>query len=599
RAGCLARPHPCQPRVARISRRVAAAYPWHKTCNFNRARYTSLRYVGLLLLAFSMLSVVSVPAAGEESGLDAELAKARAASGSEAVVAYRALAGKHPQLAVVWYELGEALYTLQSWQEALEAYQRAEKLGFKPALIQRRIGKCLEKLKRFAESEAAFRCALKADPGAVGAQFGLAVALFYQEQASAAVPLLEQLVKRQDEWGAAAREYLAQSYYDCGNYDAALALVQELLAKNPQDSAFRWLAGRTLYKLRRFDEALPIFRQVVQSDAKRAESARYYEAACLEGLGRSHEAETEYRQVSRGDSEWAKAARTEAAKLAGPALHFTLLYSGGFDTNVIQNNPDATPAGQSDSFDQVFADLQGRVLNTPDLNIWLGLEHFGLYYPKLGSNDYMQDAPMATFNIPDAGPFAAIGIRYRLNFSLLDEESYRREHHAETFANYQTKTDRLTFGLSYGDNKYYGAYSEVGGPEIGAFIDYRRQLPGWEHELRLRLNSEQRFSQLDTEQRTVQRARLQYRTRIVSAVFCELEAQYRRADYPSSQITTAGGVSAPRRSDSLWGSELQFDGQVQHHVFINWGYSFERQGSTRTFERYARHQVSAGFTLLF
>jgi len=34
RAGCLARPHPCLPRGARISRRFAAAYPWHRSGTF-------------------------------------------------------------------------------------------------------------------------------------------------------------------------------------------------------------------------------------------------------------------------------------------------------------------------------------------------------------------------------------------------------------------------------------------------------------------------------------------------------------------------------------------------------------------------------------
>lgn len=559
---------------------------------------TSRSLSSLLLICMFMGSCVR-HGCGEETTLGTELSSARAAKGTAAADMYRALAAKYPQEVVVWFELGDALYDTNAWQDALQAYEKAAQLGWKPARVNTRIGKCLQKLKRPPEAEAAFRRALEADPQVVAAQFGLAAALFSQDnKAAAAVPLFEELVKRQDEWGDVSREYLAQAYFDIGRYDAALTHVDALLAKAPQDATFRWLAARTLFKLRRYEDALLRFQQVAQSDPKRAEAARYYVAACMEGLGRKREAEEAYGALAKGASVWSEAARSGAGRLAGAAFRFTLDYAAGYDSNVVRNNPDATPGGQKDAFNQVFADVNGRVLRTHDLNIWLGAEHFGLHYPKLHDNDYTQDTAKIAFNVPDVGPFGVVAVRYELNYSSLAYDSFRREHRVEASALYRTSTDRLDVGLAYGDNKYFGEYSGVSGPEANAWLDYRHQLPAWDHELRLRLRTELRFSNDEGERRVVEYARLQYRSRITRVLYGQVELGYRRGDYTQSRISTVD-FTEPRRVDSRWSGEVQFDWQVHRHVFVNWGYVFEKQKSTRDLEQYKRHQGTIGFTVMF
>jgi len=513
--------------------------------------------------------------------------------GSEAIALYQKLATKHPLSATVWFELGELHYDSKSWQDALTAYQQAAKFGWQPVTIQIRLGKTYEKLKRYMESETAFRKALEGGPASIPALFGLASALFYQEKAAAAAPLFELLSKRTDEWGFVSREFLAQLYYDLGRFDEALVLVTALLEKTPTDMGLQWLAGRLYFKKKDYEQALPYFKQAVSNDPKRAEAARYYIAASLDGAGRKQEAESVYREVGRGDSMWGEAARSGLRKLRGPPFQFTLDYSGGYDTNVIRNNPDASPAGE-DGFNQIYADISGRVLRTPFLNIWLGIEHFGLHYLELHDNDYIQEGAKIAFNIPDVGPFSVVSVRYQFNYSELNGDAYRGEHRFESSATYQSKTDRLTFGVFYSENNYFGIFKQVGGPEAGAWVDYRHRLPGWDHELRLRLNGERRVSDENSELRGVERARLQYRTKVARELYAELEWQYRRADYPESRSATL-----PRRIDERSSGEIQFDWQVQSHVTINWGYVFEKQTSSRALEKYTRHQGSIGLTLQF
>lgn len=552
-----------------------------------------------LVLYVLAISCLFTPLYGEEDVGPEELAKAREAVGSEAVKAYRALATAHPHSQVVWYELGEALYDEMQWSEALNAYQQSTKLGRKSEKLHIRMGKCFEKLKRYAEAEKEFRAALELKADAVAAQFGLGAALFNQDKNDVALPIFQDLAKRSDEWGEVAREYLAETQYALAHYDEALSLSEEALKKSPNDPGLHWLAAKALYKRRRFSEALPHFQFVAEHDSKRAEGANYYIASCLSGLGRREEAEAAYTKIARGSSVWSEAARKDVRQLAGPGLRFVLDYSAGYDTNVLRNNPDNSPAGQQDGFNQIYLDVMARVLRKKEVSLWLGVEHYSLHYFELHENDYIQDAPRLLLNFPKVGPFNFVSLRYQFNVSELNGDSYRREHRTEAGAIYQRQCDRLSLDIYYSENEYSREFNGVNGPEFGASIDYRHALPGRDHSLRVRLNTEMRFSDAETERRNVERARVQYRTKIADKLYGQIEGQYRRTDYPHSQGTDNAGDILNRRIDDRWSGEVQFDFQILSRLYLNWGYLYERQDSTREVQRYSRQQGNLGFTLQF
>jgi len=520
--------------------------------------------------------------------------RARSASGMDAVVAYRQLLTKYPNVPTLQGEAGSAFYDEKLYDEALAAYQRAEAGGWKPERVNTRIGKCFEKLKKPAEAEAAFRKSLAVDPAAVAAQFGLGTALFNQDKASSALPIFETMTKRDDEWGAYAREYLAFCRYDTKDYEGTLALTRELLVTAPDDGALRWLNAQALYKSRRFAEALTAFQVISAADSKRELAANYYAAVCLENLGRIGEAEKQYDRVANDPTEWGKEARAAAGRIAGKPWRFVLDYVGGYDSNVLQGGVNEQGSGQKDAFNQVYAAVDGRLWRGDKASFWIGGEHFSLLYPQLHENDYIQNSVRANLNLPGAGPVTRFSLDYQLRYAELDYQAYRREHRASFTVARENKDYKLRVAFGGADNRYFGDSTNLSGPDATFAVDFVKPLPLWDHQVRVRSFNEYRWTDDPTLERLMQRLRVQYRAQIAGIVYGQIEGTVRRDDFPNSD-----GTGLKRRADLRKTGEIQFDAQVKKNLSINWGYLYESQSSSRPSQEFKRHQVYAGFTISF
>jgi tetratricopeptide (TPR) repeat protein len=527
---------------------------------------------------------------------DPDTIAARAASGAPAVEAYQKLAARYPQVGQIQAELGEVLFDAKQYAEAAQAYTRAEQLGWKPDVVHVRIAKCYDRLHRHTDAEAEYRKALTAAPDSVAAQFGLAAALFNEEKSAAAIPYLEKLVSRKDDWGAFAQEYLAQAYFDVKNFDASMKLARKLAADNPSDLRYSWLLARNLYKTRHFEEALALFRKHEATDPKRAQVAKYYAAVCLENLGRTREAETEYSAAARTDhsSEFGREASVAERRLAGNPYRFVLDYLGGYDTGVILNDANGTPTKKKDGFNQTFLDVEGRVAHTKSLDLWLGAEHYSLLYPKLHDNNYVSNAAKTVLEVPEVGPFKRVIVQYALRYSELDDRAYRYEHRMDAAALYQGSSERIYFGISLATSKFFHDSEDLNGPDGTVFVDYSHRLPGHDHEFRAHADTTYRWSETPDSERLTERFRLQYRSHVVSVIYGSISGTYRRDEFPRSETALL-----EKRIDNRLDGELSFDAQVRKHLFINWGYLYESQQSTRKVQEYSRHQIGAGFTLTF
>ncbi|MCW8129590.1 MAG: tetratricopeptide repeat protein [Planctomycetota bacterium] len=533
-------------------------------------------------------------AADEDPRDDPAWKPATEAKGEDAITRLKELAAKYPRNGWPWYEIGERLAEAQDYEGAHAAYATAGSLGFDAQTVRLRSAKMLAKLKRYADAEKQYREALQAEPGAVSAQFGLGSALYSQNKPADALPIFETLAKRDDDWGAYAKEYLASCLYDTGKYDRAIQLLGGLLEKNPKDLASRWLYAKSLYKARRYEDALTQCRLVAEGDPAHREAARYYEGASLEALGRTREAEKVYAELSKGTSDWSKEARASEKALAGPNYRAYLDYSGGYDTGIVQAGDDNVVTGGKDYFSQVYAMVEGRVLRRDRFQLWLGAEHYGIHYAELTANDYFQDAATATAVFPKVGPFAEIRARYAFMYAQLDYQPYERQQQADVSALYVKGADKIRFGFEYGDNSYMREADGLSGPSLRVYADYKRKLPLWEHELRLRANADLRNSHASASDRLTQRVRLMYTAGIVGKLSGQVEGTYRRDDFPDSK-----SLSAPRRTDHRLSGEVRFEYQIWKHAVIQWGYLYESQNSTRVEQEYGRHQIDAGFYISF
>ena len=137
---------------------------------------------------------------------------------------------------------------------------------------------------------------------------------------------------------------------------------------------------------------------------------------------------------------------------------------------------------------------------------------------------------------------------------------------------------------------FFGDFTTVGGPESSVFLDYRHDLP-LKQELRLRVDLVRRESETDNAKRFLQRVRLADQFQLTSRLSATVEFQYRRADYPES----AGG-GLPERLDDNISVEARMDMRLRRSTYLNWGYIFEHQDSTRADQKFKHHQFALGLT---
>jgi hypothetical protein len=198
--------------------------------------------------------------------------------------------------------------------------------------------------------------------------------------------------------------------------------------------------------------------------------------------------------------------------------------------------------------------------------------------------------------LKEAGPFEDVSLQYEFHYAQYDYQSYESQHLVEASARYRCGADRLRFGASVAQNHFFRDVAPETGPEGRFFLDWRRDLPLWEHEVRLRADVRYRWSEGESVERFQQRVQLQYRARIWKDLYASLEGQYRRDDFPHSRDLVDG---LPRRTDQRVTGEVRLEYEVTPHVTLEGGWLYESQESTRKSQEYHRHQVDFGFSLAF
>lgn len=584
------------------------------------------------LLILCALCAVSAVFAAEDPANDPALAAARKAEGAAKAGAYRELARKYPDSNVVRFEFGEALYATGEFEPALEAFRKAEALGQAAGPSALMAGKCLKKLHRNKEAEDEYRRALKADPSSVAAEYGIGEALFGQGRAKEAAEIFRKLAARTDDWAPYAKEYLAYCCTELGDHAQAEALLKEqaqarpketylayewakallkleryadvlrvmppLVKAEPEDEGRRYLLAMAQYKTKAYAEALPNFERVAAQKGAYANAAHYYRGLCLESTGRGREADAAYAEVDAKEKVWFDAAKERRDAIKGKPYRVFLDFLSGYDTGVVQGGDEAVATNAKDAFTQVFANVEGRVLRNPGVEIWLGAQHFGLQYPEVHDNDYFEDSALLRFELPGVGPFRKVNVEYALKYAQLDYQPYLREHKVTAEADYRNGPNRVKFGLYYAERDFFRDSEGLTGPAASFFFDYRRQLPLWDHELRLRANADYRWSHAEASERFTQRVRLMYRARMTGKLFGQLETGYRRDDYPESQ-KVSDAVALRHRTDHQLFGEVRMEYELWRHFSLNWGYRYESVDSRRASQEYGRHQIDAGFTFNF
>jgi len=213
------------------------------------------------------------------------------------------------------FSLGDALYGLKRYAEALAAFDQALRLD--PNLVLAYLGKgfALLHLERYAEVLAAYEQALRLDPNLVLAYLGKGFVLGYLERYAEALAACEQAIRLDPN--------LAPAYYHKGNalhglkrYEEALAAYDQALRLDPNNARTYYHKGTVLGDLKRYEEALAAYEQALRLDPNLA-LAYVVKGFVLGDLKRYEEALAAYDQALRLDPNDADAYKNKGVTLAG------------------------------------------------------------------------------------------------------------------------------------------------------------------------------------------------------------------------------------------------------------------------------------------
>ena len=176
-----------------------------------------------------------------------------------ALSAYRDLARRHPAIAELWFELGNAASGQLDFPLANQAYRRARELAPGNAALLGMIGQQYQGLRQLDDARTCYEGALAADPGSVDARINLAVWFEKQRRLDEAMECVEACLARfpgDDQ----ARYFHAFLLHRRKDNEAAERELRRLIESGPRypyvKYAARHLLGVVLDQLGQYDEAM-------------------------------------------------------------------------------------------------------------------------------------------------------------------------------------------------------------------------------------------------------------------------------------------------------------------------------------------------------
>ena len=148
----------------------------------------------------------------------------------QALVTYRQLTVRYPNLPELWFELGNAASGELDFAEANRAYRRAVELAPANAALLVNVGRQYEGLRQLDDARDCFARAVEADPASVDAQISLAVWLEKERR-----------------------------------LDEAMAVVGACLAQHPQDDQARYFKAFLLYRKEDLAAAESMLRDLIEA----------------------------------------------------------------------------------------------------------------------------------------------------------------------------------------------------------------------------------------------------------------------------------------------------------------------------------------------
>ena len=164
-----------------------------------------------------------------------------------------------------WFKIGNDLYKLERYEEAITAYDQAIRLDPGDALSYHGKGDVLNELERYEEAITAYDQVIRLDPNFVNAYHGKGRTLcnlgYYEE----ALITCDQVI-RLDTNNALAYSNKGMALYKLERYEEAITAYDQAIRLDPGDALSYHGKGDVLDELERYEEAITAYDQVIRLD---------------------------------------------------------------------------------------------------------------------------------------------------------------------------------------------------------------------------------------------------------------------------------------------------------------------------------------------
>lgn len=213
----------------------------------------------------------------------------------EAAPLFERARGLNPREVRFAFLHGTALAGMNRFEQAVSAFQAALKLGPNIADIYLALGQAQRKLEQFEDAQSTYRKLLRAQPENVDAYMALGSVLAETGQfAEAEAPLRRALQYARDPKAQAAiHNNLAIALENQNRHAEALESLEHLKGLTPDAPGLGQRRINTLFQLKRFEECLQLYRQLLDSNPADPDIHHAYNSL-LYRLGRTDEYLTSY-----------------------------------------------------------------------------------------------------------------------------------------------------------------------------------------------------------------------------------------------------------------------------------------------------------------
>lgn len=147
-------------------------------------------------------------------------------------------------------------------EEAVASYEKAVAVAPDNVVLKSRLGTAYISAKRFDDAAKVFEQLVQASPENAAYRHNLGISYMQLKENKKAIAELEKAVELKPEDGAAYQQ-LATLYNEVGQYNRAIAMARKGLAYVKSKAGLYCLWGKSLEKLKRYDEAIEKFKKAV------------------------------------------------------------------------------------------------------------------------------------------------------------------------------------------------------------------------------------------------------------------------------------------------------------------------------------------------